>query len=79
LKQADCEKIGRTRGLSLKYQQVVLALKDLYEAGQKSTTKIMRYFSMAFRRTLYKVLKRVGVKIKNFDQPIIGSSALTQS
>jgi DNA invertase Pin-like site-specific DNA recombinase len=57
---------GRPQGLAIKYQKVAPAVKDLYEAGQKSTTEIMQYFNIGSRRTLYKVLRFAGVDIKSF-------------
>lgn len=54
---------GRPAGLSVRYQQIAPAVKNLYESGQQSTTQIMSYFQIGSRRTLYKVLRYAGVKI----------------
>jgi len=59
---------GRPQGLAVKYQKVAPAVKDLYVAGQKSTTEIMQYFNIGSRRTLYKVLRFAGVDVKSFQK-----------
>ena len=66
--RARGRKGGRPPGLAFKYQKVAPAVKDLYQAGQKSTTEIMHYFGIGSRRTLYKVLRFAGAEIKAFQK-----------
>ena len=56
------------------------AVKELYEAGQRSTLQLMYYLHIGFRRTLYKILRFAGCQItkkstvptgKSVDKPLL--------
>lgn len=68
--RARGRKGGQPQGLAAKYQKLAPAVKDLNQAGQKSTTEIMSYFGIGSRWTLYKILRYTGVSVK----PIIKGS-----
>lgn len=48
---------GRPPGLPPPYQEIAPAVKELYEAGQRSTRQLTDYFQIGSRRTLYKILR----------------------
>ena len=43
--------------------KIAPAVKELYEAGQRSTRQLMEYFQIGSRRTLYKILRFAGCSI----------------
>ena len=52
-----------TPGRAPRYQKIVPAVKELYEAGQQSTRQFMAYFQIDSYHTLYKILRSAGCQI----------------
>lgn len=57
---------GRPKGLSPKYEQMKVLIKDAYEKQEHTTQEIMLAFKIKSRGTLYRILASAGANISSF-------------
>lgn len=57
---------GRPKGLSPKYEQMKVLIKDAYEKQENTTQEIMLAFKIKSRGTLYRILASAGANISSF-------------
>lgn len=57
---------GRPKGLSPKYEQMKILIKDAYEKQEHTTQEIMLAFKIKSRGTLYRILASAGANISSF-------------